>query len=141
MTMMYTDGKVNPNDPIDSYSFLVMTANDHTTEFYNYPGNDTSLEHLYMFHASKTGFKWDRVEPDAEIIQGHSESDATELVLFDLQFDKNEVVIYVMPNFDEVLYVSNESWMNCAQPDCYSIRVGNPDDLEKRMYTFLVDAE
>ena len=142
MAMMYTDGKVGPNDPIDSYSFLVMTERGYSTIFYHYPGNDTSLEHHYMFHDSQTGFKWDRTEPYAEIIKGKSESDASEeYSIFDVRFNDKEVVIYVAPWYNLVLYVSDETWMNCAQPDCYPIRIGDPKQLDKNLYTFLVDAE
>jgi hypothetical protein len=142
MAMMYTDGKVNPGDAIRSYSFLVMTENNYTTKFYRYPGNDTSLEHLYMFHDQKNGFKWDRNGTDSEIIKGKSEQEANEVFRsFDVRFTDKEIVIYAAPNYDQVLYVSDEKWMNCDQPDCYPIRIGNPEELDKSLYTFLVDAE
>ena len=142
MAMMYTDGRIDPYDPMNAYNFLVMTENDYKTRFYHYLGSDTSIEHLYMFHDEQNGLRWDLTEPAAEIIKGKSESDASEeFSIFDVRFNFNEIVIYVAPNYEQVLYVSDETWMNCAQPDCYPIRIGNPEDLDESLYTFRVDAE
>ena len=87
---------------------------------------------------------WDRVEPEAKNIKGKSEQYTSVLGLFDLHFldGGNHFRIFAPPNFDEIVYISEETEGDCnPKENCFPLRIGNVEDLEENLYTFSLSAE
>ncbi len=143
MTMVFV-----PNDPgppaHPSYNVLAFTNSTDASKIFKYSGNDTSLEGLYYLWNRNAGMYWDRVESDAKNIVGKSQQYTSVLGLFDLHFldNGNQFHIFAPPNFDEVVYISDENEGECKE-NCFPLRIGNAEELglDENLYTFSLNAE